>query len=113
MLTVIDHVSPWLTPSSRLAPITQPHDGARMSMKGTGRPNSHPATSTLFRVKRWERLPENRLAKAFAIPKLAIKETAAAVVATPNSLSASSGRTERSSPTMPPTNTVTAISKAN
>ena len=49
MITVVDQVSPWLTPSSTLAKTTQPHDGAHISSNGTGRPISQPATSTGLR----------------------------------------------------------------
>ncbi len=36
MITVVDQVSPWLTPRRTLASTTQPHSGAQMSMTGTG-----------------------------------------------------------------------------
>jgi hypothetical protein len=49
MITVVDHVSPWLTPSSTLAAITHPHDGAQINGRGTGTPTSQPATRTGFR----------------------------------------------------------------
>lgn len=43
MITVVDHVSPWLTPSSRFANSTQPQEGAHMSRTGTGTETSQPA----------------------------------------------------------------------
>ena len=49
MITVVDQVSPWLTPSSTLAKITHPHVGAHISSSGTGMPMSQPATSTGLR----------------------------------------------------------------
>ena len=47
--TVVDHVMPWLTPSSTLATMTQVHDGAQISMSGTGTAISQPTTSTGLR----------------------------------------------------------------
>ena len=38
MMTVVDQVRPWLTPSRTLANTTQPHVGAHISSSGTGRP---------------------------------------------------------------------------
>ena len=35
-MTVVDHVSPWLTPSRALATRIQDHDGAHISNNGTG-----------------------------------------------------------------------------
>ena len=55
--TVVDQVSPWLTPSSTFANTTQPHDGAQMSMNGTGSATSHPATSTGLRPYRSDSVP--------------------------------------------------------
>ena len=55
MFTVIDQVSPWLTPSSTLAITIQLHAGAQISISGTGIPTSQPAISTRRRVKRPER----------------------------------------------------------
>ena len=49
MMTVVDHVRPWLTPSSTLANTTHPHVGAQISSSGTGMPMSQPATSTGLR----------------------------------------------------------------
>ena len=36
MITVVDQVRPWFTPSSTLAKTTQPHVGAQISSSGTG-----------------------------------------------------------------------------
>ncbi len=49
MTTVVDHVMPWLIPSSTLAAITHPHDGAQINRNGTGTPMIQPATSTGLR----------------------------------------------------------------
>ena len=46
MITVVDHVRPWFTPSRQFAAITQPHDGAQISRSGTGTPTTHPASRT-------------------------------------------------------------------
>ena len=50
MFTVIDQVSPWFTPSSTFAAITQPQSGPQASMNGTGRPMTQPATRMALRV---------------------------------------------------------------
>jgi hypothetical protein len=55
--TVVDQVSPWLIPSSRLATITQDHDGAQISSSGTGTATNQPATSTGLRPKRSIQVP--------------------------------------------------------
>ena len=55
--TVVDQVRPWLIPSSTLATMIQVHDGAQMSMKGTGTATSHPATRTGLRPKRSDQVP--------------------------------------------------------
>ena len=57
MMTVIDQLRPWLSPSNALAASTQLQLGAHSSMNGTGTAASHPATSTCFRLKRSERRP--------------------------------------------------------
>ena len=57
MITVVDQVSPWLTPSSTLAATTQCQAGAHISTKGTGIATSHPATRTCLRPKRSDRRP--------------------------------------------------------
>ena len=49
MITVVDHVSPWLTPSSTLAAITHAQLGAHINSNGTGSPISQPATRTGLR----------------------------------------------------------------
>ena len=36
MMTVVDQVRPWLTPSSTLAKTTQPQSGAQINSNGTG-----------------------------------------------------------------------------
>jgi hypothetical protein len=57
MMTVVDHVSPWLMPRSALANSTQFQDGAHISRKGTGVATSHPAIRTGFRPCRSESRP--------------------------------------------------------
>ena len=49
MMTVVDQVRPWLTPSSTLAATTQFQPGPHISRKGTGTATSQPATSTCLR----------------------------------------------------------------
>ena len=57
MMTVVDQVSPWLTPSSTLATRTQLQLGAHISRNGTGAATSQPATRTCLRPTRSERRP--------------------------------------------------------
>ena len=49
MITVVDQVSPWLTPSRTLANTTQPQVGAHINSNGTGSPISQPAIRTGLR----------------------------------------------------------------
>ena len=44
-------------PSSTFAMTIHPHDGAQMSMRGTGSARSHPATSTGLRPYRSDSAP--------------------------------------------------------
>ncbi|SHX16779.1 Uncharacterised protein [Mycobacteroides abscessus subsp. abscessus] len=44
-------------PSSTLATITQPHDGAQINSSGTGMAKSQPAVSTGLRPKRSDQVP--------------------------------------------------------
>src|SRR3990172_8987763 len=113
MFTVMDQASPWFSPSSTFAPITQPQVGANMRTSGTGAPSSQPAIRTRRRPSRSDSRPANRLASAFARPNVATNDTAAVADRTPISSRASSGTTERSRPTMPPTKALTATSSAN
>jgi hypothetical protein len=57
MITVVDQVSPWLTPSNALANRIQDQLGAHMSRKGTGMATSQPPTSTCLRPNRSEKRP--------------------------------------------------------
>jgi hypothetical protein len=113
MFTVIDQHRPWLTPSRRFAATTHDQSGAAMTMNGTGRPMSQPATSTHRRPNRSDNRPANRLASAFDGPNAAMNEVAAAAEAIPKSSPATSGRTLRSTPTSAPTNALIATSSAN
>ena len=57
MITVVDQVRPWLTPSSTFAATIQPQDGAQISSSGTGTATSQPATSTGLRPYRSDQVP--------------------------------------------------------
>jgi hypothetical protein len=57
MMTVVDQVRPWLTPSSAFAKSTHDQLGAHMSRNGTGTATSQPPTSTCLRPKRSESRP--------------------------------------------------------
>ena len=73
MITVVDQVRPWLTPSRTLAATTQPQVGAQINRSGTGMPTSQPATSTGLRPTRSARVPATRLVRALVIPKATMK----------------------------------------
>src|SRR5688572_22939458 len=100
-------------PRSTLAKITHPQLGAHITRKGTGTANSQPATSTRFRPHRSPRWPATPFVSALTTPKVAMNESAALRDASPNSCSASSGSTVRSSPTIAPTNALTRTSSQN
>ena len=57
MMTVVDHVRPWLTPSRRFANRIQFQLGAHIRRNGTGTATSHPATSTCLRPRRSDSRP--------------------------------------------------------
>ncbi len=84
-----------------------------MMRSGTGIPTIQPATRTDLRPCRSPRWPASRLDSALASPKEAIKERIAARDAIPNSVSAMSGSTARSSPTIAPTKAFTRTSSEN
>src|SRR5690349_7000715 len=113
MMTVIDQASPWLMPRSTLAATTHSQLGPHMIMNGTGRPNSHPATSTCFRPHVSASCPDTRLANALITPKLMMKETISVVEERWNSSAPISGTTVRSMPTRPPTKALIRTSNAN
>ena len=96
MITVVDQVSPWLTPNNTLATITHDHVGAHISSSGTGTPITHPATSTGLRPYRSDRVPAKKLVTAFTAPKAAMNVSVAVNAVSPNTSVASSGRTVRS-----------------
>src|SRR5436190_4791924 len=76
MITVVDHVSPWLTPSRTFATTIQPQLGAQIRRSGTGRPISQPATRTGLRPDRSDSAPATRFALAFVTPKASRKVNA-------------------------------------
>jgi len=49
MITVVDHVSPWLMPNKTFAKITHPQLGAQINKIGTGTPMIQPAIRTGLR----------------------------------------------------------------
>jgi hypothetical protein len=113
MITVVDHVSPWLMPSNTLARITQPHEGAHINSNGTGSPINHPATSTGFRPTRSDTVPAKKLVAALTAPNATMKVSTDVNAASPKTFLASNGRTVRSWPIMPPTSALTATSNTN
>jgi hypothetical protein len=113
MITVVDQVSPWLMPSNTLATITQPHDGAHINSSGTGRPISHPATSTGLRPTRSDSVPAKKLVAALTAPNATMKVSADVNAVSPKTFLASNGRTVRSWPIIPPTSALIATSSAN
>src|SRR5579872_6704776 len=113
MFTVVDQVRPWFTPRSTLAKMTQPQLGARISSSGTGKPKIHPTIRTGLRPKRSLSAPARKLATGFVRPKATMKVSAAVTAASPKPRWASSGRTVRSCPIMPPTSALTPTRSEN
>src|SRR4051812_38788095 len=62
--TVIDQVSPWLTPSNAFAATIHDHVGAQPMMIGTGIASSHPRMSVARRLVRPLSQPAARLESA-------------------------------------------------
>src|SRR5438046_9667336 len=104
MITVIDQHMAWLTPSKTLATSNQNQWLAKMMIKGTSSPISHPSTRTFLRPTVSEACAANRLQMAFVTPKLMMKETMAVLETSTNSFSPISGTTVLYSPTIIPTN---------
>jgi hypothetical protein len=113
MTTVIDQASPWLTPSSALAATIQPQLGATAIISGTGSASAQPAISSRRRLARAAAAPAKRFVNALATPKATMKESTAALEPSPKSSCPTSGNVERSSPTIAPTNALTATSNEN
>ena len=113
MITVVDQVRPWLTPSSTLAAMTQPQFGAQISSGGIGSAASHPATSTGLRPNRSDRVPAKKLVTALTAPNARMNVSALLNAARWKVCSASSGTTVRSWPRVPPTSALTATSSEN
>lgn len=113
MITVIDQHSAWLTPRRMLAMSNQNQWSAKMMMKGTGSPITHPSTSIFLRPTVSETRAANRLQMAFVTPKLTMKETMAVLETSPNSFSPISGTTVLSNPTIIPTKTLMRTSREN
>ena len=57
MITVVDHVSPWLMPSNAFATSTHDHVGAHIRRNGTGTATSQPAIRMCLRPMRSENRP--------------------------------------------------------
>src|SRR5438445_6918572 len=113
MLTVIDQARPWLIPRRTLARITQPQLGAQISKSGTGKAANQPATRTGLRPKRSDSGPAAKLVRALVRPKATMKVSAAVTAVRWKTYVASSGRTVRSCPSMPPTRALTPTRRLN
>ena len=93
MITVVDHVRPWLTPSSTLANTTQPTSAPTSAAAGGRRRASRRRGPVCGRSD-----PtgcSEGVGAALTIPKAAMNVSAAVNLVSPNSSSASSGRTVR------------------
>ncbi len=77
MMTVIDHVRPWFTPSNTLANTIQFQVGAQINISGTGRPINQPATRTGLRPTRSESVPAKKLVIALTTPNAAMNVSVA------------------------------------
>ena len=90
-----------------------PQTGAQISSSDTGSPMSHPATSIGLRPSRSDKVPATKLVAAFTNPKATMKVSATVIPVRPNSSLASSGRTVRSWPNIPPTKALTTTNNVN
>src|SRR5438067_3871887 len=113
MITVVDQVRPWLTPSRAFAATTQPQFGAKISSGGIGRATSHPETSTGLRPNRSDSVPAKKLVTALTAPNARMNVSALVNAARWKVRAASSGTTVRSWPRVPPTSALTATSRQN
>src|SRR5258708_27968075 len=76
MITVVDQVRPWLTPSRTLAATTQLQLGAQISSGGIGPAASHPATRTGLRPNRADSVPAEKLGTPLTAPNPRLSVTA-------------------------------------
>jgi hypothetical protein len=72
-------------PSKILATTIHSQRGAAMTMNGTGRPISQPATSSGLRPTRSALRPANRFANALTMPKLMMNERVTLIDVRPKS----------------------------
>src|SRR5438105_3403904 len=84
-----------------------------MSSNGTGNAANQPPTRTGLRPKRSDSGPAARLVRALVTPKATMKVSAAVTAVRWNTGVASSGRTVRSCPSMPPTSALTPTRRLN
>ena len=113
MMTVVDHVSPWLMPRRTLAKMIQPQLGPNIKMSGTGTPMIQPATRTGLRPTRSERVPAKKLVAAFTTPNATMNVSVAVNAVMPKTWSARRGRTVRSWPIIPPTSALMPTRRQN
>jgi hypothetical protein len=113
MMTVVDHVRPWFTPSKTLANTIQLQVGAQINSSGTGRPISQPEMRTGLRPTRSESVPAKKLVIALTMPNAAMNVSVAVKAVRWNVRTARSGSTVRSWPIIPPTSALTPTSSAN
>ena len=100
-------------PSRMFAATIQPQLGATAIRTGTGRASAQPAIRSRRRPARSARAPAPRLVNALARPKATMNARTAALEVRAKSSRPTSGRVERSSPTMAPTKALTATSREN
>src|SRR5437588_2279048 len=100
-------------PSKTLAATIQPQLGAVAISTGTGSATAQPATSSRRRPARWASAPAPRLVSALTNPKATMNDSTAALEARWKLSRPIRGSVGRSSPTIAPTNAVTATSSAN
>ena len=100
-------------PSRALAATIQPQLGATAIMSGTGSATAQPAISSRRRPARWASAPAPRFVSALAAPKATMNDRTAVSEPRPKSWRPISGSVERSSPTIAPTNALTATSNEN
>ena len=113
MMTVVDQVSPWLTPSRTLATTTQPQVGAQISSSGTGTRDQPAGDEHRLAAVAVRPGPGEEVGDGLDDAERDDEGQRGGEGGEVELASASSGRTVRSWPIIPPTSALTATSSAN
>ena len=113
MMTVVDQVRPWLTPSRTLATMIHPHVGAHINSSGTGSADEPSGDEHRFAPVAVREGAGEEVGRGLHGAERDDEGERAENAASPKTCSASSGRTVRSWPIMPPTSALTPTSSRN